>query len=195
MAYRAARRKLIIGAIVAVVVLFVCLLIWSIVRPFDAPETTAPNSAMSEPQQDTPNDSSDAAVDTEPTVNEAETPTIDPATLSVVAVEPLGISVSYIKGVPPFSFSVNQTDVGTQYAEFSSDQLIGTKCTDDDGTFVSIVKNPTSQEDQTTLSLIKKIGSDTYGLSLPSATCTPDTSLFTQYQAAFKDAFGLLQAL
>jgi len=124
----------------------------------------------------------------------AVTPTVDPATLSSIAVEPLSINVFYTKGVPGFDFAVNRTTDGTQYVEFSNADLAGTKCTGDTGPFVTIIKNPSATALQTVTDTIK-VGSDTYGLSLVAKDCTADTTLLDQYQTAFKNGFKSLTAL
>jgi hypothetical protein len=189
MAITLERRHSIRIAVAIIIALAIGLFAWSFLHPFEkpAPQTQPEVSSLQPiPQEPTAD---------EPIVDEVEASTLDPENVSTVAIEPLGINVSYVKGIEGFSYNVSQTGVGTQYVELQSEQLIGTKCTDDDGSFATIVKNPKSDEDKTTLSLTKKVGNDTYGLSLPSNTCTSDTALFAQYQSAFKDAFDLLTAL
>lgn len=123
------------------------------------------------------------------------TPVIDPSTLNSVDVAPLGVAVSYTKGVHGFNFEVKKTESKTQYAEFNAPELIGTICTDDNGTFASIIKNPTSTEDQTTITTTTKLGDDSYGLSLSGKNCTTNQQLLSQYQAAFTNGFSSLKAL
>lgn len=120
-------------------------------------------------------------------------PTLDPSTVSTIAIPQFGLEVSYVKGIPGFSYAVQRAQNGTQYVEFTSDQLIGSKCTDDTGIFATIIKNPGAGSDGATVSSTTKVGDVTYGLSLASQVCAPDTALLTQYQASFKDAFNLLK--
>lgn len=190
---RLGKRQIIGIIVVAVMALAVGLFVWSFSHPFsegDEPASTT-TPAISNTEPETPPEPKPERDDPK----EADASSIDPATVSTVAIEQLGVSVAYIKGLSGFSYSINQSTDGTQYAAFSSDQLAGTKCTDDVGVFATIVKNPQSQEDQTTLSARKTVNGTLYGLSLPSATCTSDSALFSQYQASFKDAFGLIQPL
>lgn len=194
MAKRLGKRQIIGIIVVAVIALAVSLFVWSFSHPFSknddqvTPSTPAISNSAPEATSEEPEPEKDDP-------KEADASSIDPATVSTVAIEQLGVSVSYVKGLSGFSYSINQSTEGTQYAAFSSDQLAGTKCTDDVGVFATIVKNPQSQEDQTTLSARKTVNGTLYGLSLPSATCTSDSALFSQYQASFKDAFGLIQPL
>lgn len=125
----------------------------------------------------------------------ASVPAVDPATLSSIAVEPLGVTVFYSKEMPGFEYEIKRTADGTQYVEFTAQELIGTKCTDDEGLFASIVQNPTSTEDQTTVSQTVSVGGKMYGLSLAGPGCTADASLLEQYQTGFKNGFSSLQAL
>jgi hypothetical protein len=131
----------------------------------------------------------------ETVVDEVEAPVVDPATLNSIDIEPMAISVFYAKGVPGFEFAVKRTADRTEYVEFSSPELVGTKCTNDSGVFASIIKNPAASEDQTTLSQKTTVGSDTYGLSLAGENCTSDTELLAEYQAAFTNGFSQLKAM
>lgn len=136
--------------------------------------------------------------DTDATTN-GETPTDgtsapDPALFSSIVIDAAGIEVFYSKGIPGFQYRVLRTASGTEYIEFSADGLKGTKCTDDEGVFASIIENPSSSESQT-VTVTTKVGNDTYGLSLASDTCTSDTALLQKYQAAFKNGFGSLRAV
>lgn len=151
-----------------------------ITTPQSQPETEAPTEAA--PTEETP------------VPDEAPESSIDPATVSTVDIEPLGISVSYVRGIPGFEFLVQRTADGTQYVEFASEEVAGTKCTDDIGVFASIIVTP-SEQDSATITDEVTVDGMVYGLSLPDATCTADTELFAQYQASFKDAFSLLSKL
>jgi hypothetical protein len=124
-----------------------------------------------------------------------KTPAVDPSTLSSIDIQPLGITVSYTKGTPGFAFDIQKTADQTQYVEFTSTDLVGTKCTNDQGVFATIIKNPTSSEDQTTLTATTKVGNDTYGLSLASADCTSNTDLLSTYQTGFKNGFASLKVI
>jgi cytoskeletal protein RodZ len=192
MAYTLGRRQGIAIAVVVGILLIVALFAWTFVRPFDTPEETSPTST---PVTTQPMETAEEPAEEEKQVDEADTPTIDPATVSTVPIEQLSVAVPYITGIPAFSYSLEETGSGTQYATFYAEELKGTRCTDDEGAFAIVVKNPKSTEDQATLSLTKKVGQDTYGLSLTGSNCTGDAALFNQYQAAFKDAFGLIKGL
>jgi len=191
MAYRVGKRHIIGIAVIITVLLAVGLFIWALTHPYDDTRSDAPAEQPAIVQQDTPE--TDEA--SEPMADEVETPTIDPTTVSSVDIESLGITVSYLKGISGFSYSIDQTGSGTKFVDFVSDSLKGTKCTDDEGVFATIIQSADSNEDQATIALTKVVNGETYGLSLPSNTCTADTALFAQYQQSFKDAFGLLKAL
>lgn len=193
MAVRLGRRHIISIIVVVVLAIAFGLFVWSFAHPFDADQAAEPETpsqvTTNEPAPEQPEKPAE-----EPDSKEVETPTLDPASVSTVAIDSLGVSVSYVKGVPGFAYAISQSGGGTQFAAFSSEQLIGTKCTDDTGVFATIVKNP-QQADRATLTSTKTVADTVYGLSLPSATCTSDATLFAQYQAAFKDAFGLIKPL
>lgn len=129
-----------------------------------------------------------------PAVEEEAEPEIDPASVSAIDSAPLGVTVSYVRGVPGFEFQVKRTAASTQYVDFSSEELVGSKCTEDEGVFATILKNPTADE-SATLTTKKTLNENIYGLALPEATCTGDAELFARYQSAFEDAFGLLAEL
>lgn len=143
--------------------------------------------------------SEEATTDTPAKTEETETPTpasdVDPSTLSSIDIEALGITVFYTKGLPGFEYAIKKTADNTQYIEFTAPQLVGTKCTDDTGSFATIVKNPISPENQSTISATTKVGSDTYGLSLAGKNCTPDEALLDTYQTAFSNGFSSLKAM
>jgi cytoskeletal protein RodZ len=148
-------------------------------------ETTTEPQATTEPDVDATADESVAAAP------EAE---IDRTNISTIDITPLDISVAYVKGIPGFEFFVQRATNGTQYVEFSSEDLKGTKCTDDQGIFATIVKNPSEIEAQS-LTATQKVGVDTYGLSLSEATCTSDAELLDRYQTSFAEAFSLIEAI
>ena len=120
--------------------------------------------------------------------------TVDPETLNSVAIEPLGVTVFYTKGTPGFDFTVLKAAANTQFVQFTSPDLIGTKCTDDEGVFASIIKDATDSEAQT-ISETVKLGSSTFGLVLATAGCTGNVELLQSYQDGFKAGFSSLTAL
>ncbi|MBC7564702.1 hypothetical protein H7100_00505 [Candidatus Saccharibacteria bacterium] len=135
------------------------------------------------------------ATDTESTTkNDTKPVKTNPDTLTSVDITPLGATVFYAKGTPGFEFEVLRTVDKTEYVQFTSPDLIGTKCTDDKGAFATILKNPSATESQTTSQTVT-VGNDTYGLSLSSAGCTGNVELLTQYQDGFKSGFMNLKAL
>lgn len=117
----------------------------------------------------------------------------DTSSFSSLTIAQMDLEVFYTEGIPGFEYQILRTPAGTQYVEFSSEDIAGTKCTDDAGTFASIIKNPSSSEGST-ITATTKIGVDVYGLSLASDTCTGDKSLLSSYQSAFKSGFGSLKA-
>lgn len=139
-------------------------------------------------------DSSSDETNTPPVTDTGdETSTPDPNLFSSLSIESVGVDVYYSKGTPGFSYNVLRTPSGTTYIEFQSEELIGAKCTDDQGVFASIIKNPSSSESQT-VTATTKVGVDEYGLSLASNTCTGDLTLLEKYQTAFKNGFSSLRA-
>jgi hypothetical protein len=157
-----------------------------------APTPTADTSKQAAITNDASNTKSDT---TDPAKTTTPSTVADPDTLASVDVEPLGVTVFYAKGTPGFEFAIKKTASQTQYVEFTSSDLVGTKCTDDNGLFASIIKNPSSNEDQSTITQTVKVGNDSYGLSLAGKGCTSDADLLAQYQAAFTSGFSSLKAL
>ncbi len=119
-------------------------------------------------------------------------PALDLARVATVDIVPMDITVSYVKGIGGFEYEVLRANNGTRYVEFRSPQLIGTKCTNDAGTFASILASPTEGE-RGTLTKTTTVDGTTYGLSLADATCTSDTAKLQSYQKSFSDAFSLLK--
>lgn len=184
------RRKILIVTIIVLAVVLVVVVVSLLLGQARKPANiTAPvSSKQTPPSKEVKNPTeSDTPVDT-------TQPVVDPATLASVAIEPLAITVFYLKGTPGFEFTVLKTADKTQYVQFTSPDLIGTKCTNDQGDFASIIKNPSSSETQTTTQTVK-VGSDTYGLSLASPGCTGNTELLTKYQTGFKNGFSNLKTL
>jgi len=116
----------------------------------------------------------------------------DPATFSSIDIPPLDVTVYYTNNAPGFKYQVLRTSSGTSYVEFLSDDLVGTKCTNDEGAFASIIEEPSGSEAQTLVATTSLDGT-TYGLSLASPTCTSNESLLATYQTAFKDGFSSLR--
>ena len=150
-------------------------------KPVDTPDTT-----------DTDKQDDDAKTDTN--TGDSTSSTLDPASVATIDIQPMEISAAYVRGAGGFEYSVLRTSSGTQYVEFSSPELKGTKCTEDNGAFASILANPSTNE-SATLNKTVTVGGVKYGLSLADETCTKDAALLKQYQAAFSDAFGLLKKL
>lgn len=187
------KRKLlwIIIASVAAVLIIGSVVAYSM---FEASESEAdPFTQTEQTTTETEPKEKEVVAETPDPAPEPETP-LDPASVSTVDVEPLNITVSYVKGVPGFAFSVSRTQSNTEYVDFHSTELVGTKCTDDEGVFATIIKNP-EDADSATISETKTLEGDVYGLSLPESTCTSNIELFEQYQQSFEDAYGLLRLL
>lgn len=121
-------------------------------------------------------------------------PKLDPSTVSTIDIQPMSITVSYVKGIDAFEYEVLRNPNGTQYVEFRSTDLVGTKCTNDQGAFASILANPTDDE-ASTLSQKTVVDGTTYGLSLAASTCTSNPDLLAKYQKSFSDAFTLLKKM
>jgi archaellin len=184
------------GLIIAMTVLAVVILVVSaflLVNKSQQPSKVAtPDiSKQTTPAKDTATNTDAAKTDT---TSGTTGPVADPATLNSIDIEPLAITVFYSKGTPGFEFTVLKTADQTQYIQFTSSDLIGTKCTNDQGAFASIIKNPSSNEIQTTTQTVK-VGSDSYGLSLASTSCASNTDLLSKYQTGFKNGFSNLKAL
>lgn len=194
-------------AILAVLLLIVFAIAWA----KSSNDSTIDNVDQESSQTTTDDDASDeSTVDVEDTDNssvtsddtdeDASTENTEPAAepdsqdFSYIDVEQVSLKVYYRKGIPGFEYRILQTASGTQYIEFMASDLIGTKCTDDQGVFASIMINPSSSDEQT-LTATTKVGVDNYGLSLAGSSCTSDTELLAEYQAAFKDGFSSLREL
>lgn len=123
-----------------------------------------------------------------------KTEEIDPASLNTIEITPAGLTVSYLRGVGGFKYEVLRSNDGRKFIEFRNAELIGTKCEDDTGVFVSILESPNSSE-QSTVAKSVDVEGVTYGLSVASVTCTSDSELLTKYQDAFVKPFSLLKKL
>jgi cytoskeletal protein RodZ len=186
------RKRLVIAAsVLGLVVLIVgtVALLHFLNRPNDPNPDTTTETAQPEKQETTPQPET---VTEEPDTTQS---TVDPATLASIDIEPLEITVSYSRGVGGFEYSVQRTSSGTRYVDFSSSELVGTKCTDDSGVFASIIQGVKSEEDNTTISQTTKVGETTYGLSLTGDNCAADLDLLKEYQAAFSNGFSQLKEM
>ena len=188
------RRKLFV-TLVALGLLVLVVAIVAVVRSMPSSETSmSTETAKKEaPETTDKSENTDIPAATEPTDTATE-PMIDPATIATVTIEPVSLTVSYLKGVGGFDFEVFRTTGGTKYIQFSSPKLVGTKCTDDRGQFASIIENPSTDE-SATLAKTTTVNGTTYGLSLAEATCTSDSNLLKQYQDAFSEPFSLLKKM
>lgn len=189
MVQKKARKNL----IATLVVVGALVLIVAIVAVVKAMSSSEPPASTETTKQETPEITDESETTDTPTGEPLE-PTIDPATVTTVAIEPLSITVSYLKGVGGFDFEVLRSANGTKYVQFSSARLTGTKCTDDKGQFASIIENPSADE-AATLAKTTTVDGTAYGLSLADATCTTDSELLKQYQDAFSGAFSLLKKM
>ncbi|MDB5179509.1 MAG: hypothetical protein JWN12_141 [Candidatus Saccharibacteria bacterium] len=189
-----ARMKSKRGLIVIIIVLGIVLLVVGAVVL--TKKTTQPSATDTSKQVTAAKDTTTETdvTDGVSSATASTTPAVDPGTLTSVDIAPFGVTVFYSKGTPGFEFTVLKTADRTQYVQFTSSDLVGTKCTNDQGAFASIIKNPSTSEAQTT-SQTTKVGNDTYGLSLASAGCTGNADLLTQYQTGFKNGFTSLKAL
>ena len=165
--------------------------------PLVQQETSSSSTDVSNDMPAEEMDTSVESVDLE-TPNEETTitsePELDPATVNTIDIEPMELTVSYVKGSGGVEYEVLRTANGTRYVEFRSPTLIGTKCTNDEGAFASILANPDSNE-STTLTKTTTVEETKYGLSLESSTCTSDEARLQAYQKSFSDAFSLLKKM
>ncbi len=194
------KRKLVttIVVIVALILVVVTIAIANSIANKNDPYLQSKTEETSDTTKDAAEESTDTT-DSENSSSIAETTsepksTIDPETLTTVNIEPMSLTVSYVKGVGGFEYSVMRRPNGTQYVEFYSSELAGTKCTGDQGAFASILEAPSSDE-ASTLSKKTTIGTTTYGLSLSATSCTGNPDLLAQYQKSFSDAFTLLKKM
>lgn len=200
---KAKQRMLIIAGIAFVAVLLlvgIIILVNSLradkVDPYKQDTSSAETTSSDESENQTDSSKDDQEIKSDTTKPETDTPasTIDPATVSAIDIQPMSLTVSYVKGIGGFEYAVKRTTSGTQYVEFSSPELVGTKCTDDTGAFASIITNPSSDE-SATLAQTTVVDGTKYGLSLNAANCTKDAELLKKYQASFNDAYSLLKKL
>jgi cytoskeletal protein RodZ len=182
----------------ALAVLAVLLLIIAAVAVIKSVSTSKSSDSSSTAKKDTPAISDKANSTQKPASDVPQDTTsqsaIDPSKVTAIDIEPMLITVSYMKGVGGFDFAVQRTASGTKYVQFSSSKLVGTKCTNDEGVFASILESPTADE-SSTLTKTTVVDGTTYGLSLADATCTSNPDLLKQYQDAFSEPFSLLKKM
>ncbi|HWT40418.1 MAG TPA: hypothetical protein VN081_04090 [Dongiaceae bacterium] len=192
-------KRRLIASLVLLAILLVVIGIVAIVQAMNShkdpyAQSSQTNTSTNAPasSQSTNQTNNSAQNNTTPTTTQPPAP--DPSTVSTIDIPPMGITVSYIKGVGAFSYQVQRTGDNRQYVAFSSDALIGTKCTDDTGNFASILESPNDNE-KSTVSQTITVDGTTYGLSIASATCTSNADLLAKYQSAFTNAFSLLKKM
>ncbi len=161
-------------------------------QPDTSSDSTQNNGGNQSPSGNPSNGS--ASSDGNSSKDASKDPAPDPSTVATINVDPLSITVSYVKGAGGFEYEVLRTPSGTRYVEFRSESLIGSKCTDDQGAFASILENPNADESAALAKTIT-VGGTKYGLSLASAACTSDTAKLQKYQQSFSNAFGLLKKM
>lgn len=192
-----AKRQGKIGLIISISVLLLTILVVSLIvanqRSYNASDTSSTNIDTS--SSDNTSGTQQPETAETPKQEVATEPDIDESRFTTIDVEPLDISVAYEKWVPYFEFYIKRTDDGTRYAEFTYEELKGDKCSDDEGVFITIIENPSTAEDMSTIEKTTVVDGTTYGLTLASDTCTNDKGLLQRYQAAFSDGFSLLKAL
>lgn len=154
----------------------------------ETPTTTVDTPDPQDSKQDTDTTSPDSGTNTDTGT------AVDPTKVTTIDIAPMSLTVSYVKGVGTFEYQVLRTSNGTRYVEFSSPELVGTKCTNDIGTFASILANP-EENDSTTLAKTTTVDGTKYGLSLESSTCTANAEKLQAYQKSFSDAFSLLKKM
>lgn len=160
--------------------------------PYKSTDTSGSSNSTTDNQPDQQSPSPSQSDSTTKDDNTTNKPALDTSTVGTIDITPMGITASYVKGIGGFEYAVLRTPSGTQYVEFRSPSLVGTKCTDDAGAFASILANPQSDE-SATLTKTTTIDGTKYGLSLASSTCTSDTAKLKAYQDSFSDAFSLLK--
>jgi cytoskeletal protein RodZ len=198
MVKKTGKRKLITALAVLIALLVIIgaiALIRATAQKSDPYTTKDPSSSKTEATDSSAAQDTTKPTDTSPSTDgTASDPVLDPATVSSIAISPMSITVSYVKGIGSFEYQVLRTANGTRYVEFRNADLVGTKCTNDTGTFASILDNPDSNEG-TTLTKTVTVDGTKYGLSLESATCTANSDKLQAYQKSFSDAFSLLKKI
>lgn len=189
------------GLIVSIVVLVLTIAVVGAIvygqRPNNDTSNTSSSNTDSNDDNNTNNPDGDSGSGTPaPSIPDQDGDTnIDVSKFAFIDVEPLEIRVAYENVIPSFEFFIKRTSIGTRYVEFTYDKLIGDKCTNDEGVFMSIIENPSTPEDLSTISKTTVVDGTTYGMTLESDTCTNDKALLSKYQNAFSDGFTLLEAM
>mgnify|MGYP003582209510 CR=1 FL=1 len=200
MATKKGNRKKLVTALSILVLLLVVIGTITLIKVVGSGKND-PYTQQSESNQ-TDESSNDDSSKNDESDSEAEAPQnqtpeesqIDPATVSTVDITPMEITVSYVKGIGGFEYEVLRAANGTRYVEFRSPTFIGTKCTNDAGTFVSIIASPTESE-STGLAKTTMVDGTKYGLALADASCTGKPEELQKYQKSFSDAFSLLKKI
>lgn len=196
-------KRTLITALAVLLVLLVAIGTVTFIRVLgvgkEDPYLESDTSSVEKPNDSTNQDTKpEAQDDTNPEAQADEStneePKLDPATVGTVDISPMEITVSYVKGVGGFEYQVLRTSNGTRYVEFRSAELAGTKCTDDEGKFASILANPNDTEGAT-ITKTTTVDDTKYGLSLEGAACTSDKDKLENYQKSFSDAFSLLKKM
>ena len=195
MAQGLGNKKIVIAIIIAAILLVVATIVIIVQQVNrDNTEQTVETSQQTEKEVEQEEVAkSEAEKDAE---KETTTPAtaLDPSTVSTIDIQPLELTVSYVKGVPGFEYQILRTAQGTKYAELTNEDLKGTKCTDDTGVFASIIVNP-GEAEAPTLDAKTVVDGVTYGLSLASNTCTNNQELLDKFQSSFSSAFPLLKKM
>lgn len=199
------KRAILVSAIVVLLIAVVTVWVINYAQPEEADPDTVKTPSSSQGKDESPSeqdknpdnsdtDGDDVKGDDGDKNANTEVPNLDPATVGNLDIEPLGVTIAYVKGVGGFEYEVRRTPSGTQYADFKSEELVGTKCTNDTGVFASILVSPKADE-QSTLSKKVEVDGVTYGLSLASTACTSNIDLLKAHQDSFSEAFGLIKKI
>lgn len=182
----------VIVAAVLVVAIIITLLLFTSGREAQQEDTPRYQDTPIQQKEEAPQDE---PVDTTPDEQASDdAASLDPATIGSIDIPPAGLVVSYIKGVGGFEYEVLRATNGRKYLELRNGDLVGTKCNDDAGVFVSILESPNESEKGSVSKTVTVDGTE-YGLSVASPTCTNDTQLLEKYQEAFVKPFTLLKKL
>lgn len=194
MAQGLGNKKRLIAIIVAVLIV-VCIALVIFTQRSKPDDSSVVPESTEQVQKDEPKDEgAKPEVEKKEEVTSPSDQTVDPSTVSSIDIQPLELTVSYVKGIPGFEYQILRTAQGTRYVEFTNDSVKGTKCTDDMGVFASIIAGPNETE-AATLDAKAVVEDMTYGLSLASDTCTNNQELLEQLQRSFSTAFPLLKKI
>ncbi|HRQ86945.1 MAG TPA: hypothetical protein PLY16_02435 [Candidatus Saccharibacteria bacterium] len=192
MASRSGQKTKLIVTIVALLVTIsmVAVIVWWAQQS----KQTAPNVEQDDTSQAAPDPTPQPSPTPAPDPSDDDsTNNIDTSNAEELVIEPLDIVMYYDKDLLGFEYHILRTAEGTQYIEFSTERLIGNKCTNDKGVFASFIKNPSTEEDRSTLSQETNVNGDTYGLTLTGESCASDLTLLETYQKGLADYFSLLK--